>query len=282
LSESELAEAKLLSKANPVTLMPLAFLHWDLYRGYAARGEGVLASHARNMAITFAEQLGREKPYNGFSEGLLVAFASDLAQGGSSGGARSLLERALQLNPGFRPAMLSLGFIFERNAAYPDAVTVYQGLVNTHRDFDEGLLRLAINLIRTGRDDKGEEVLRGLLDDGARPWIEAIAAQELVQLLVQKGQEALAEKEVRAALERMPGDQRLWILLADMLERSGRHDEAVEVLGDLPPAGRGVSPRARYAEWPALGVRASQTHLSARASEAVPALSTALSARGAD
>ena len=281
LSEAELAEAKALAKQNPICLMPLALLHRDLYRGYSARREGQLAIHARNMAITYAEELGREKPYFGFSEGLMVNFAADLAQTGASGAARGLLEQALRLNRGYRPAMLSLGFSFEQNSDYLEAASAYQRLVDTHPTFDEGRLRLAVNLIRTGRDEAGEELLRGLLGTGARPWIEAIAAQELVRLKAEKLKLLPeAEREVRAALELIPTDQRLWILLAAILERLGRHDEAIEALSDLPPAGRGVSPRARYAEWPALGVRASQSHLNYRAAEAVPTLKAALSAGG--
>jgi len=276
MSEAEYAESKVLAKANPICLMPLALLHRDLYRGYAARREGILASHARRMAITYAEQLGRAKPYNGFSEALMVNIASDLAQAGSSSAARNLLESALQLNPGYRPAMLSLGFSFERASEYLEASKVYQSLVYTHPTFDEGRLRLGINLIRIGRDGAGEKLLKDLLQNGARPWIEAIAAQELVRLLVQRGQGSEAEREVRAALERMPDDQRLWILLAAILEQSNNHDEAIEIMANLPPASRGVSPRARYAEWPALGVKASQARLTARAAEADPALKAAL------
>jgi hypothetical protein len=89
-----------------------------------------------------------------------------------------------------------------------------------------------------------------------------------------------AEREVRSALERLPHDQRLWILLAAVLERMNRHREAIEVLSKIPPPGRGVSPRARYAEWPSLGVRASQAHLNRRAAEAIPALKEALAGRG--
>jgi len=117
---------------------------------------------------------------------------------------------------------------------------------------------------------------------GASSWIEAVAAQELVrQRSENKKQLPEAEREAREALEFLPNDQRLWILLAAILERSNRHDEAIEVLKNLPPAGRGVSPRARYAEWPALGVRASQAHLNIRASEGVAALKAALEAGGA-
>jgi hypothetical protein len=53
LSEAELAEARALAKKNPTCLMPLALLHRDLYRGYSARREGLLSSHARKMAITY-------------------------------------------------------------------------------------------------------------------------------------------------------------------------------------------------------------------------------------
>ncbi len=281
LSEAELAEARDLAKVDPTCLMPLALLHRDLYRGYSARHEGLLAAHARKMAITFAEDLGRMKPYYGFSEGLMVNFASDLAQSGASSAARDLLERALRLDRGYRPALLSLGFSLERDSTYLEAAAVYQTLVDTHPDFDEGRLRLAVNLIRTGRDEAGEELLRGLLGTGAEPWVEAVAAEELVrQSADQRKLLPVAEREVRAALDLLPDDQRLWILLAAILENSDRHDEAVKVLNDLPPAGRGVSPRARYAEWPALGVRASQSHLNRRASEAVPALKAALATQG--
>ena len=281
LSEAELTEARALAKVDPTCLMPLALLHRDLYRGYTARHQGLLAAHARRMAITFAEDLGRIKPYNGFSEGLMVNFASDLAQSGASSAARDLLERALRLDRGYRPALLSLGFSLERNSTYLEAAAVYQTLVDTHPDFDEGRLRLAVNLIRTGRDEAGEELLRGLLGTGAEPWVEAVAAQELVrQSTDQRKLLPEAEREVRAALQLLPDDQRLWILLAFILENSDRHNEAVEVLNNLPPAGRGVSPRARYAEWPALGVRASQSHLNRRASEGVPALKAALAVKG--
>ena len=282
LGEAEYIESKALAKENPDSLMPMALLHGKLYRSYMARREGALASHARKMAITYAEQLARLKPANGFSEGLLVNLAADLAQAGASTAARDLLEQTLRLSPGYLPALLSLGFSYERGAQYLDAAFKYQRLVDTHPEFDEGRLRLGINLTRTSQNRAAEKLLRDLLQVGARPWIEAVAAQELVRLLVKKGRGSEAEREVRAALDRMPDDQRLWILLAAILERSNRHGEAIEAMANLPPASRGVSPRARYAEWPALGVKASQAHLTALAEEADPALKAALAAQGGE
>ena len=176
--------------------------------------------------------------------------------------------------------MLSLGFSFERTSDYVEASAEYQRLVNLLPSFDEGRLRLAINLIRTNQSGTGKKLLTGLLQDDARPWIQDIAAQELVRLLIRKGQGSEAEREARAALERFPDNQRLWILLAAILEQSDRLGETIEIVADLPPASRGVSPRARYAEWPALGVEASQARLTAQAAEAAPSLKMILEAQG--
>ncbi|MCJ7756083.1 MAG: tetratricopeptide repeat protein, partial [Thermoanaerobaculales bacterium] len=282
LSEAELAEAMAVATQDPTVLMPIALLNRNLYRGYVARREGNLASHARKMAVTCAEQLGRARTTNGFSEGLMVNLASDLAQAGSSGAARDLLERSLELSPEFRPAMLCLGFSFERASDYFEASLAYQRVVDAHPDFDEGRLRLAINLIRTGRDGAGAQLLTGLMQGGAQTWIEIVAAQELVRLLVREGQLQEAERKVHSALERTPHDQRLWILLASILVQSGRYSEAVEAVIDLPPAGRSVSPRARYAEWPAAGSGASQAHLAAQAADAVSALRVVLDEQGGE
>lgn len=280
LGEAEYAESKEIAKQNPLALMPMALLHRELYRSYMARQEGALGFHARKMTITYAEQLARLKPQNGFSEGLMVNLAADLAQAGASSAARDLLEQTLRVSPGYRAALLSLGFSYERNGEYIEAVTTYERLVDTHRGFDEGLLRLGINRIRIGRDGQGLEVLQALVDGEAKPWIRTVAAQEIVRLLVGKDLPEEAERAARAAISRMPEDQRLKILLAAILERTGRYAEAITTASELPPASRGVSPRARYAEWPSLGLRASQTHLATRAAEALPALQSAVATGG--
>lgn len=282
LSEAELAEAMAVAGQDPRVLMPIAMLHRNLYRGYVARREGKLASHARQMAVTCAEQLGRAETGTGFSEGLMVNLASDLAQAGSSGAARDLLERSLELDPEFLPSMICLGFSFERASEYFEASLAYQRLVDAHPDFDEGRLRLAINLIRNGRDGAGARLLTALAQDGTQTWIEIVAAQELVRLLVQQGQLQEAEERARAALERTPQDQRLWILLASILVQSERYSGAIEAVANIPPPSRGVSPRARYAEWPAVAGGASQALLAAQAAEAVPVLRDALDAQGSE
>lgn len=265
-----------LAAADPASLAPVALLHRDLERSYTARRQGMLAAHSRAMAVTTAEQLGRLRPGDSFPADLMVGTAIDLAQAMASASARSLLQQTLRLAPGHEPALLSLGFSFERAAEHHEAALVYESLVSADPQHREGRLRLAVNLVRTGRRQAGEEILRALLDGGAPAWIEALAAQELVRLLVDDGRTGEAEREVRAALRRMPDDQRLWILLGAILDAAGRHAECVDAIRSLPPATRGVSPRARYAEWPELGFAASRQQLAAAAREGLPALGAAL------
>ena len=173
-----------------------------------------------------------------------------------------------------------LGFSFERSGEYFDAAVNYRRLVDIAAGSDEGRLRLAINLIRTGRAVGGVEHLRRLIRGPARPWIQEIAAQELVRYLIERGEMGEAERAARQALVRLPEDQRIHILLAAILEQSNRHGQAIEQVLELPPASRGVSPRARYGEWPALGPSASQVTLNSLAGEALPVLQSALADGG--
>ncbi|MCG6949937.1 MAG: hypothetical protein LJE93_13585 [Acidobacteria bacterium] len=280
LGEAEYAESKALAARDPACLMPLALLHRELYRSYLARSEGALAMHARKMTITSAQQLARLDPGNSFSSGLMVNFARDLAQAGASSAARALLEQTLYYSPDYQPALLSLGFSFERSGEYFDAAVNYRRSVDIAAGSDEGRLRLAINLIRTGRAVGGVEHLRRLIRGPARPWIQKIAAQELVRYLIERGEMGEAERVARQALVRLPEDQRIHILLAAILEQSNRHGQAIEQVRELPPASRGVSPRARYGEWPALGTSASQVTLNSLAGEALPVLQSALADGG--
>jgi tetratricopeptide (TPR) repeat protein len=280
LGESEYAVSKDIAKSCPQCLMPMALLHRDLYQGYVARQEGALAVHSRKMTISYALQLARLMPENGFSEALMVNLAADLAQVGAQSAARDLLRQTVRLNPAFGPALLSLGFSFEQSGQYEEAASTYRRLVDAHPGSAEGLLRLGINQIRIGRGDHGTELLHRLLTGEAPPWIKAIAGQELVRYHIRVNLVDEAERSARLAIEFTPNDQRLRILLGGILEQLGRHDEALATLTDLPTASRGVSPRARYTEWPSLGVRASQAQLSARARDAMPALQPALTGGG--
>lgn len=265
-----------LAAIEPWSLAPVALLHRQLERSSSARNQGPLAAHARAQAVAAAEKLGRLQPGNDFSAPLMVAVAVDLAQANAGTAARELLERTLRLEPDCEPALLALGFSFERAGEHRQAVAAYQRLVELRPEHHEGRLRLALNLIRTGQPREGEEGLRGLLGAGTPTWVATLAAQELVRLLIAEERLEGAEEAARAALLRTPDDQRQWILLAAILHRLGRRPEALDALRALPAASRGVAPRARYAEWPDLGATASWSRLSERARGAEPRLAAAL------
>ena len=280
LAEVEFAEAKALAEQNPDSLLPIVFLHRELCRSYSARHEGILEYHSREITIALASLSARLQPDNPFPLGLMVNLAGDFARMGASGAARRLLEQTLVFSPEYQPALLALGFSFEQNGEYGKAVAIFQRLVDAYPDDSEGRLRLAVNLIRTGRDERGEEILRDLIESQALLWIRTIAAQELIRSLVGAGSLVEAEQAVHLALERVPEDQRLWILLAAIMEETNRHGEAIGVVERLPPASPGISARARYAEWPAPSAEVSLTSLMAQAAAATAVLQSTLARQG--
>jgi Flp pilus assembly protein TadD len=240
----------------------------------------MLAIHARSMAVSTAEQLAQRRPEDNFATALMVNVAVDLAQSHASGAARDLLQQVLRLDPDCTPALLSLGFSYERAAEHNQAATAYRQLTEVDPGLAEGRLRLAINLVRTGREKEGESMFLDLLSGEPPAWIKRLAAEELVRLLKRTERLSAAEGMARDALAAMPDDQRLWILLAAILDDLERYQESLDAMRDLPPATRGVSPRARYAEWPDLGPAASPQHLVERARASRSALGSALAAIG--
>ncbi|HSN54653.1 MAG TPA: tetratricopeptide repeat protein [Candidatus Sulfomarinibacteraceae bacterium] len=276
LAEAEEAVLDQVAEAAPEGLASAALLHRQLARSYLARNEGLLAVHSRSVAVSAAERLGRLRPEDDFATSLMVDVAVDLARSQASSAGRGILQRALRLDPGSIPALLSLGFSHERAAEHHEAAATYSRLLEVAPNLDEARLRLAVNLIRTGRPEEGEALLEGLLDGDPPPWIARVAAQERVRLLRDTGRTSVAEAAARASLAEMPDDQRLWILLAAILDRQERYAESLEAMRNLPPPTRGVAPRARYAEWPDLGVATSAQRLIEHAGEAAAALATAL------
>jgi Flp pilus assembly protein TadD len=276
LANAERREVRKLAKLRPSSVAPIALLHRRLERSYVARNDGTLANHARQMVVETAEELARRQPENEFSGALMANVAVDLAQVGASSSARAMLEKTLRLVPGNVPALLSLGFAHERAAEHREAAAVYEKLETIAPEHAEARLRLAINLGRSGREVGAEHRLRDLMNQGVPRWIESLATQELVRLLLDGERTREAEAVLREAMRRLEDEQRLWILLAAVLDDLGRADEATEVLRALPPATRAVSPRARYAEWPDLGKDASPQALADRAEALLPVLEKTL------
>ena len=267
-----------LADADPQSLLPIALLHQQLVRRYVARHEFVLAGFARSVAADRAVQIAGQPSDRVFAAALLVNLASDQARTASGTLATSYLEEALAAEPSSRAALLALGAIFERSADSNQAVQVFERLVETHPDFAEGRLRLAVNLARSGRERAAEKEFRILLDRNGTSWVDSLAAQEYARMMIdqQRGEEA--QLLLSASAARLPDDQRLRVLGAFNADTAGQSLEAVEAILHLPPAEAGTSPRVRYTEWPDLGGAASAAVLREAAEAALPDLSEALQA----
>jgi hypothetical protein len=133
-----------------------------------------------------------------------------------------------------------------------------------------------VNLARSGHERSAEREFRTLLDRQTSSWVDAVAAQEYVLMLLAERREDDVRVVLRSATEKLPDDQRLRVLAAYIADTSGQSLEAVDAILQIPPAEAGSSPRVRYSEWPDLGPEASATALRAAAAAALADLSTAL------
>ena len=95
-------------------------------------------------------------------------------------------------------------------------------------------------------------------------------------MLIDQDRRGEATEALETAIARLPEDQRLRILAAYSADSEGRWLQAVEAILQIPPAGDGISPRARYTEWPDLGRAVSAGSLRTAAASALPALADAL------
>ncbi len=242
---------------EPASLMAIAVLHLDMHAWYSARREGDLAEHSWQMASAIARAVqGMEswQPPDGFGECVLLDIASRLAAQGLWGGTKRALEMALDLAPDSAPALLGLGALHERLGDLEGARRPLQKLVRAHPGDLEGRLRLAVNRARTGAENDAEELFRGLLVPPTPEWIRVLAYQELAELLVGEGRAAEAVSLLEEGASRIPGNQRLPILLVHAYDLAGRSREsaaATERLG-LAVSQQSTSPRYLYSRFPDL------------------------------
>lgn len=285
LCDVELGVARRLAKTDPEVLAPLAALHRDLVHSHLARGDQVLVHHSRIVAVELAELAFRHQPDpipEGFAEAILLGLAGDLAEAPTA--ALELLGRILDLAPAHRAALLTSAALQERTDHLQDAVQLLERLVAHHPDDLEGRLRLGVDLLRSGRAKAAEEALRDLLELRPRGWIDAVAHQELVSLLVDRGRLGEAEQILRAGRERHPDDQTLAVQLVRVLTEQRRFEEALTLAQEIDRGRRrpSASPRVRYAQLPEPDATASRALIDQAAGDASPAMAAALAEAGSD
>jgi tetratricopeptide (TPR) repeat protein len=222
--------------ANLETLVPIAMLHHDVYRRYlqhGARGRSLLLVHARGMtrdlAILYKEQSGSQGAAL-VSSRILTSLGGILQQYAQQLPAAEMFYQAVALDPRNTAAMMGLSIIYEKNSQYETAADMLHKILALDPGYAEAKLRLALNEKRLGKMDDARKGLQDLADAKEATWVTSIAAQELARLLSEKGTPAGAQKVLEAAIQRFPGDARLYVQLASVLDRKGEMRSAQAVM----------------------------------------------------
>ncbi len=260
LRTQEAKTAARLARKVPKSLPPVVLLHRVMYRTYTAYHESALATHAWQLAAELAELVAKTGPADvvpeGFAPGVLVSLASDLTESAATSVAGSLLQRALDVDSRFVPALLGLAALQERTGHRGDAVETLRRLINVEPDHAEGRLRLGVDLAQLGRRSAASKVLSGLMNGAPPDWILAVATQELARVQIADGDLERARQILTAGISRQPENQRLKIMLALVEDMSGHSAQAARTVARVEEnSGRRFdTPRMRYSQWPDLGL----------------------------
>lgn len=256
LLQAEEAVIHGLAADNLEVLVPIAQLHYEVYRRYLGPGPRggytIVLAHARTMvhdlAIIYQEQSGSEGASRVASR-LLTALGELMERASLHQPAAELFTKAAELDPRNTAAGLSLALIYEKNEQYDGVVKTLRRVLEAEPGQPEARLRLAVNLKRLNRRDEAKKLLEGLAAAGDdRSWVANVAFQELAELESEAGAYGKAEAVLKAALARFPKSTRLYVQLAAVLDRKGdlRASKALlENVLNLPPGSDDTS-RFRY------------------------------------
>jgi tetratricopeptide (TPR) repeat protein len=270
---------------DPEALLPAILLHVELFRRHReARDLARTDDHAamvERAAALYAQGVGTPAARAAAAEAL-AAVGLALLEDQRRTSARRLLMRGLEIDPDNVSILLGLASDRERYADYPEAVALLERLVAVAPDSEEGRLRLAINLRRTGRRRDAAERLTALTRDPAASWAAEIAYQELARTRLAEDDAAGAAALLREGLGRFPESERLRLQLAFALDRGGDPAAARRMVAELarrPPAAPAAgTSRLRYNRSPEAEPALALAALRERADQRLPQLAAALDA----
>ncbi len=272
LHGAEMTVARQLARQAPDALIPVVLLHESLYIGYRDREERLLARHSRSMVQQLAElYVEAGGTPTSVAANVFTSLGGSLQQAGLTSSANSLFLRALDLEKGNEGALLSLAVYSEKVSDYGKAVSYLEKLVDLHPGNSEAWLRLGINLQRLERTAAAQRWLQRSRSPEALEWVRALAYEELAAIAQQGGDLQQAETLLREGIDQVPSDQRLYLQLANVLDRRGQIRAALVALDGLQPTAS-ESPRMRYNRWPAAALERSRLELKNTASSRLPVL----------
>lgn len=268
--------AEELAKDSPEALPPLIVLHESLYRDYRRRRVFSLASFNRLMVESLAELYASSGGSPELAALALVSLGGYLQEANLPATSSRLFRRALALDPESRAAHLALGSLHERLGDPRGAVEQLGPALRAEPNDAEARLRLAVNLGRGGGDRRrSEELLEEVTAGDGPSWVRAIAYQELARRELAIGNAETAARRLETAVQQLPDDRGLHLLLAVAYDRLRQPREALDALTRVG-AGGGESPRKRYDDWPQGAIDGARSRLESGAHERRAELARAL------
>ncbi len=231
-----------LARKKPEILEPVFMLHQRLYRQASEEHNYLLVSHARDVALRIAAahaDLHRTPEGRARTARLLLGLAADLLKTAPPAMRERTYQRILELDETNPDALLCRAVDQERQGKYSAAVDALERLLRFHPEHGEGRLRLAVNRLRLGNAREGRGLLEELVStppdriDRIGAPILLLARQELARHLIDQNELAAAELLAREGLERSPGDEKLLLQLAMILDLRQDARGAREILETL-------------------------------------------------
>lgn len=274
LVEVETGAARELAAADPESLVPLLRFHQRLFEEATGKRRLQGSTVAREVAFQLIDLYRTRGPE--LARRFTTTLGVELVRGGSSGVGVQALRRALADDPGDETALSELAAGAERRGDHAEAAARLEELLRAHPENREARLRLAIDLARLGRREEARARLGALIREETGGWRLSLAYQELARLQLADGKPA--EPALREGLARLPGDEKLTLLLAAALERTAGPAAARETLASLQPEGSegGGAARHRYNLPPVEPLATALAALDREAAARLPALAAAL------
>jgi tetratricopeptide (TPR) repeat protein len=277
LHSAELSVAVELGRRRVESVAALAWLHDQIYPRYRGRRLFSLLFHTRSLIEELADlyvELGGEPETSGQ---ILASLAGYLQAGNLAASSRRLFARALEYDSQSAVALLGSAASHEKYGEYHQAIVHLEQLRKVDPLFDEGVLRLAINLDRVGMNRRARELLEEIVGRGMPGWVTAVAYQALARSYLETGAVERADELLQKAVEEMPERQGLRVLLAHVDARLGRTASSLGRLQAFGPGPRSArSERLMYDSWPADLLAQSRKALGEVAEEAAGLLSSEL------
>jgi|GEM_PF-2550190 len=278
LVEIEASAEKELARVDPESLVPVLRLHQRLYQEATERQRPQGSTVARDVFLLGVDLLRAAKGGAPLAHQFLATFGAELMRSGTRHVGEATLRRVLADDPADEIALLELAADAERRGDHATAGPPLETLLHANPEHREARLRQAVDLARMGRSAEAEQRLTALLADETEAWRLALAYQELARLRLTAKETRRAEAILREGLKRLPGDEKLTLLLAELQEKSWLTADARQTVAGLKPetGGGGGAARHRYSLPPEEPMASALASLNREAVARRPALAAAL------